>query len=68
MNRTARMAIIFGSVAVAAAIGGALFYLYPEQLFRGTSLDSGNPDTSFSDNYMDETGDTLGGAPQVPSS
>lgn len=59
--------IIVAAIVAGVAIGASLFMFYPDMMFKGTSLDTESGSNQFSEPYMDESGETLGGAPQVPS-
>ncbi len=62
----AQTLVIVAAIAVGGAIAASLFVLYPDEMVGGTNLDPGNEAGEFSQPYMDESGDTMSGAPQVP--
>jgi hypothetical protein len=39
MKRVQKVGIIVGALVAGAAVGGALFYLYPGIMFKGTGLE-----------------------------
>ena len=59
--------VIIAAIVAGAAVAASLFVLYPDEMIGGTNLDQGSGGSEFSEPYMDESGDALGGAPQVPA-